>query len=131
MIRITPFNPSRSINSGTVYKLGTFSHKPPHGINCRLAQRLVRIRLRHPPPSLAVAAISGEQCEIAAFVARFEHPNRTRERRISASLDAVRVSLSARVQVGSVSQLVRLNAAGTLVADVADMETSRRPHGWS
>ena len=51
MIRITPFNPSRSINSGTVYKLGTFSHKPPHGINCRLAQRLVRIRLRHPPRS--------------------------------------------------------------------------------
>jgi hypothetical protein len=36
------------INSGTVYKLGTFSHKPPHGINCRPAQRLVRIRLRHP-----------------------------------------------------------------------------------
>jgi hypothetical protein len=88
---------------------------------------MVQIR-SSPPTSLVVAAISGEQCEIAAFVARFERPIRTREGRISASFDAVRVFLSARVQVGSVSQLLRLNATGTLAADVADMEMSRRPY---
>jgi hypothetical protein len=43
----------------------------------------------------------------------------------------VRVFLSARAQIGSVSQLLRLNAAGTLVADVADIEISRRPSDWS
>jgi hypothetical protein len=59
---------------------------------------------------------------MAAFVARFERPNRTGEGRISASFDAVRVFLSARAQVGSASQLLPLDAAGTLVADVADIE---------
>jgi hypothetical protein len=47
---------ARGINSGTVYKLGRrpgyLFHKLPQGINYRLAQRLVRIRLRHPPVSL-------------------------------------------------------------------------------
>jgi len=52
-----------------------------------------------PPPSLAAAAISGEQREMAAFVARFERSNRTREGRIVMSFDAVRVFLSARAQV--------------------------------
>ena len=65
-----------------------------------------------PPTSLAVAAISAEQREMAAFVARLRRPNRIREGRISESFDAVRVFLSARAQVGSVSQLLRLNAAG-------------------
>ena len=62
---------------------------------------------------------------MAAFVARFERSTETREGRISASFDAVRVFLSARAQVGSVSQLLRLNAAGTLVADVADMRNEQ------
>ena len=64
---------------------------------------------------------------MAAFVARFGALNRTREGRVSASFDAVRVFLSARAQVGSVSQLLRLNAAEPLVADVADIEMNRRP----
>ena len=49
----------------------------------------------------------------------------------SASFDAVPVFLSARAQLGSASQLLRLTAAGPLVADVADIEMSRRPYGWS
>ena len=84
---------------------------------------MVQIR-PSPPTSQVVAAISGEQREMTALVVCFEHPSRTREGRISASFDTVRVCLSARTQVGSVSQLLRLNAAGTLVTDVADM--SRR-----
>jgi hypothetical protein len=63
-------------------------------------------------PSLSSANESGccgnlrEQREMASFVARFEPANRTREGRISASFDVVRVFLSARAQVGSVSQLL-------------------------
>ena len=71
----------------------------------------VRIHLA-PPPSLVVAAISGEQREMAAFVARFEHPTEP-EGRISESFDAVRVFLSAQAQVGSVSQLLRLTPRGS------------------
>ena len=60
---------------------------------------------------------------MAAFVARFERPT-----------EPVRVFLSERrmtlAQLGSVSQLLRLNAAGTLAADLADIEMSRRPDGW-
>ena len=66
-------------------------------------------------------AISGEQREMAAFVPRFERPTEP-EGRISVSFDAVRVFLSARAQLGSASQLLRLNAARTLAADVADIE---------
>ena len=54
----------------------------------------------------------------------FRAPNRTREGRISASFDAVRVFLFVQAQVGSVSQLLRLTAAGDVGCDVADMEMS-------
>jgi hypothetical protein len=72
---------------------------------------MVQIR-PSPLTSQAVAAISGEQREMTALVACFERPSRTREGRISASFDTVRVCLSARTQVGSVSQLLRLTPRG-------------------
>ena len=63
------------------------------------------------------------------FVACFERPSRTREGRISASFDTVRVCLSARTQVGSVSQIAstkRARRGPWLRDDVADMNRRLR-----
>ena len=59
---------------------------------------------------------------MTAFVARFERSTEPERDEYRASFDAVRVFLSARAQLGSASQLLRLNAARTLAADVADIE---------